>query len=281
MAKVLGILFLAGGLVWLSSWVTKRPAFILSTISIEGNSAVDAGDIRSVVEGDMAGSYLYLFPRSNRFLFPRWKIPSDVMAVSKRIQSASLSVSGNTLTVSIVERQPSYVWCEGAPEDPDASSTSSASPAGDTSDCYFVDAHGLIFSSAPVFTGNPFFEFYGTPAPAATSTGGTLLSTSTPVGTYYMDEASFMNLDHFLTSLDTAGIKAHALLVNGDGTADLYLDQGDRLLINLLPDFSDELTTILTLKRETTLFSTSTALDYIDIRFGNKIYYKTAADAVY
>ena len=78
----------------------------------------------------------------------------------------------------------------------------------------------------------------------------------------------------------TAGIKAKALLANPDGSANIYLNSGGYLIIDLSGDFSEFMNTIFTLKSQTDLFSTTTPITYIDIRFGNKVYYKTRANGV-
>jgi hypothetical protein len=194
-----------------------------------------------------------LLSKSNRLIYPKQKIEYDLSAAFKRIQSVEVGVQDfHTLVVTIVEREPSYVWCSGSP-----ASTSEK-------DCYFLDSDAYIFSEAPVFSGNAFFAFYG------------LVSDPNPVGKHYMSPEEFLKFDRLVTFADSHNLKTARTRCNCDDVVELYLDRGGKLLFKRDQDIGMLQSNILTILEGSTILSNkaTTTLQYVDFRFGNKIYYK-------
>ncbi len=241
------ILFVAG-----ASFVTKLKTFAIATITVEGNSAIDAGDIERLVKKDISGSYLYLFSKSNIFLYPKKIVLNDISTLFKRVDNVTISRSGlNTLIVSIQERVPAYTWCKGEP------------PA--KRDCYLVDGQGYIFSEAPVFSGNAFFGFYGN------YTG------TEPIGATYLNAEKFKYIDTLIAWLKENEIPTYALLAKDNDMYELSLNSGGKIIFKNLKNaeaVSLLESTIKTVMLNTDVFSKNSGLEYIDLRYGNKVYYK-------
>ncbi len=78
---------------------------------------------------------------------------SALLEKYKRIENVDLSTRGQTLTVSIKEREPAYLWCEG--------NLSVDADTEHAQKCYFADKTGYIFANAPQFSGDAFFIYAG------------------------------------------------------------------------------------------------------------------------
>jgi cell division septal protein FtsQ len=242
------------------SFLSKMRALAITTISVQGNSAVDTDDLKTIAQGYLGGNYLMLFSRTNAFLYPKQKILDEVASKFKRIETVKINVSGmHTLVMTITERKPLYVWCNGTPTD-----TSQKK-------CFFLDATGYIFSEAPVFSGNAFFAFYGQ------------LSSEEPIGSHYLETGLFNGIDKLIVWLGDQGIQSHALLAKGEGVYELYLNKAGKIIFKDMKksgDFSQLQSTVQTIMQNTDILSknSSTTIDYVDLRFGNKVYYKFVGD---
>jgi cell division septal protein FtsQ len=252
--KIVGCVLLLGLIIGGIVWISRLPSLSIMTINVVGNSAVDRSDIERTVLQDLEGNYFLVFPKHNKYLYPRKTIEQHLLTTFQRFQSADVKIRQGALEVTVVERAPSYVWCKGLVSDKNT-------------DCYFLDTTGYIFAPAPVFSGNAYFQFYGLAS-----------STDNPVGEHYLPSADFKNVDKFITSLTTLGVSSYALKLDSTITGTLYLTQGGELRFAQTEDYQTLLDNILTIYRQTDIFTHGENLDYIDMRFGNKVFYKLVGD---
>src|SRR3989338_4561341 len=81
------ILSLFGGLVALSRW----SGITISTIEVEGASAVPEEELIASTEWALRGNYLWLFPKGNIFLYPRRVAEQALRREFPTLRSADLS----------------------------------------------------------------------------------------------------------------------------------------------------------------------------------------------
>jgi hypothetical protein len=233
----------------------------ISNIEISGNQVTDTNAIKGVIEQETAGKYLWLFPKTNIFLYPENSIKNILQNKFKRLQNINLSIKNNkTLDVSLSERTAKYLWCGNTPP-----STPTSAP-----DCYFMDDNGYIFDQAPYFSGEVYFKFYG-------------LNNDNPSGSYYSQQ-NFQQLVSFKDMLVNFGLKPASIYVTNDGNVDVFLSglnsstTGPEIEFSINSDFqnvAENLEAALTTEPLQTEFKTKySTLQYIDLRFGNKVYFK-------
>jgi cell division septal protein FtsQ len=242
----------------------------ISNIEISGNQITDTNEIKGVIEQQTSGKYLWLFPKTNIFLYPENNIKNALQDKFKRLQNINLSIKNNkTLEVSLSERTAKYLWCGTTPPNISTSVTS----------CYFMDDNGYIFDQAPYFSGEVYFKFYGLPA----QTG---LNNNDPSGSYYSQQ-NFQQLVSFKDMLVNLGLKPASIYVTNDGNVDVFLSGensstiGPEIECSANADFqnvAENLEAALTTEPLQTEFKNKySTLQYIDLRFGNKVYYKFSA----
>ena len=165
------------------------------------------------------------------------------------------------------ERDAKYTWC------------GVVLPQTDNQTCYFMDENGYIFDVAPYFSGEVYFKFYGeTDLPAQTG-----VNSASPMGSYFSKQ-NFQQLISFKDVLVGLGLKPVALYTTSDGDIDIFLSGGATLttgpMIILRADAdlqneAENLEAALTTEPLQSKFKNNyTSLQYIDLRFGNKVYDK-------
>lgn len=254
--KILFFVFVSLVLIVLLSYLSRLGNVTIADITVQGNYVISTLEIKSLVESELQGNYYWLFPRENIFIFPKRTILAKIKDTWKRIDTVAIERSSLTaLAIIVTEKKAKFLWC----------STETAE-ASDASQCFFIDEEGYLFSRAPLFSDNVYFRFFGN------------INTPDPVGQKYLPTPDFQNLSNFILGLEKLRIEPSKLIAKIHGEYELYLADRSRILFNDRQGFSitlDNLSTFLASDpfREDVKKS-STTVDYVDARFGNKIYYK-------
>ncbi|MCX6751826.1 MAG: hypothetical protein NT161_03655 [Candidatus Nomurabacteria bacterium] len=239
------------GLSFLSKWEYIN----INNIQITGNKVIETKMIESVIKEKITGNYLWFFPKTNFLLYPRGEIKRELADKFKRLKDISLNVQNfKTLNISLTERTALYTYCGLAPAELDASNQK----------CYFMDDGGYIFDEAPYFSGEVYLKFYGK-------------------SDSYFFQPNFSKLISFKETLQKIGVKPVVFFVEDNGDMKVFLSSTTSQLgpfINLKADADfnqivENLQSVLTTEPLKTEFKTKySSLLYIDLRFGNKVYYK-------
>ena len=225
--------------------------FQVKNIELEGNSVTQYEDIATIVSRDLEGSYLFLFPRSNALIYPKNKLKEDILMSIPRIQDIDLKLTNpRTLKIEIKEREPAGIYCL------DLKSQSQG--------CYFMDNEGYIFSKAPSFSGDVYYLYSSNPP------------IEDPLGKNYLNSEEFQKLMPFVNTLKEIGIATRSLLAT---TNEYYLElPGEgRIIINKEDNLKTVAENIESFLKDQDITKTPNFLEnvsYIDMRFGNKVFYK-------
>jgi cell division septal protein FtsQ len=257
--SLLGLLAVFFSAVYLS----RLNSLNINDIEISGNKVVSTEMIKTIIEQQLAGKYLGLFPKTNLLFYPKNKIENALQNQLQRLKNIDLKIQNNKiLQVSVTERIPTYLWC-GADLPTNAAAEN----------CYFMDTDGYIFDTAPYFSGEVYFKFYG----------GANINAVSPLGSYF-SEQNFQQLISFKNILLSLNLTPVALDDTNDGNMTMLLSRGislaadPKILFKADADFenvAENLQTALTTEPLQSEFKNKYAsLEYIDLRFGNKVYYK-------
>jgi hypothetical protein len=244
------VLFLIvfGGLVWLS-----RASFLsITNIEVSGEYTISAASVQDIVQSRLAGSYGHLFAKNNIFLYPKSQLEATLLASMPVIASVEVrTVDFHTIAVSIIERQPKALWCGDSVE---ASSSS----------CLLLDQNGLAYAPAVTFSGDAYKQYYGA-----------LLGNSTPL--QYLTPAAFASLSALVDTLAQNQPQDMLVSVSVDQNSDVHVGfaSGFTLLFPLSADGGDVYNRfILALQSDPFKGHTIADFEYLDLRFGDRLYYK-------
>lgn len=233
------ILVILIGLAFYALW---QPFLRVTRVEAAGPHA---DQIPALAEGALAGSYFHIVPKDSILFFPKESVRRAVLAAYPDVSAVSVSrASLDAITVTALGRTQAFVWC---------GETFGAATSTDA--CYSADAEGFLYASA-----TPQLPVY---APlAASSTSGTGASVGNP--------GAILGMLQFDRAVATLGARVAALELNGD-EANLYTTGGTRITYVA---GQESAAASLAAASFRTLDLNSGSIDYIDLRFSGKVYYK-------
>lgn len=269
------ILFLFFGILiifLISIFLSRISIANINEIKISGNKIIDEKDIRQVVEDNISGYYLYSFPKTNFFLYPKKKIKDELENKFKRFSMVSIKLRDfEILEILVEERDAQYIYC-GEKINIEINSSYDVLNS-EISKCYFMDSDGYIFDEAPYFSGEVYFKFYGHIKDKIDS----------PVGFYFAPDI-FKNILSFKNQIEKMDMKVVSFLFKNDGDIEFNLSKksnlGNSPKIILKKDFISEKAAenlqavLFTDPLKSDFLNKYSSLLYIDLRFGNKVYFK-------
>jgi hypothetical protein len=254
-AKIIAVVFSILAIIVSIAIISRLSYFKIDQISIAGNETIDTLDIQSSVEQAMFGNYLLLFPKNSTIFYPNGAIKKMLFSKFSRVLVSSVGLSGlHTLDIKITEKKPFATWCKTDGVEPNSAFTNN---------CYFMDDRGQIFSKAPEFSESVYVKYYG-------------LINGDPIGQIYKLPFQFNDISAMIDFLNNRNLNPTLFVAKNDGSFEMRL-KGDGVLY-----LSADLSLSKTLENLQALFdkeniassNSTTTIDHIDLRFGNKILYK-------
>lgn len=228
----------------------RQESMLISQFTFSGLEVVKEVELRSLVETELRGTYLFLVPRASTFFYPSGRIKKVLLQIEKRIQDVEITRDELTrLHITVHERKPEGLWCYQEGES-----------------CFFLDDGGYIFASSPIYTGNVYFRYFGN-------------VDGDPIGHYFLPTEEFKTLSFFIVATKNLGLSPTSLTLLDDEFS-LTLKEGGRVIFvrgESLDRILDALSTAL--MSPTFKEKDLATLEYIDLRFPNKVIYKWRVSA--
>lgn len=247
--KGIGAIIVLAGLVYGLSVVSKRPEFAIQNIIVEGNVTLSTEKIVVLAQEKLVGNYGFIFSRSNIVFFPKQEIMKSISAQTLRIKTVSIErLLWNSIAIKITERMPIGVWC--------------GVEKNITEPCYLMDAEGFIFDTAPQFSGSAYTRFFG-----PIKGNGVLGSELTP-------RQAFIQVSTFADALPNIALDAVALVMK-DKDYSVYLKSDTEIRLTYTDPIDRTISTLKSILEQRQFTNGGIAnAEYIDLRYGNKIFYK-------
>lgn len=263
--KACGVIIFVIALVLLFLWLIRFPEILIQDISISGNTITSSEEIENIAHQYLEGSYVFIVPKNSSFLYPRRKIERSILHAFTRIREVSVKKSDSiTMHIQVREREPFAMWCDDALFQSNASTTTNAP-------CYFIDEESYIYATAPHFTGNVFFTYYGDIAIDS------IYADIAPLGAQYMNTEDFFDIQPFLVAFSDLDYIPVSLRRIDELDLEMELGDGARIIFShdtRLPVLLDNMQSVLDSDVFIEAEENEKQIDYIDLRFGNKVYVK-------
>lgn len=217
----------------------------INDVSVSGAQAVAPEALVASVNAGLSTETFKLFSRENIFLYPKGAIEDALARDFPRIKDVALSrpsLLAQAVVVAVEERTPYAKWCVSA--------------------CYLMDSGGFVFAESTGEATTIGYEFRGG-----------LAKDRSPVGQWFL-RGRLPEAVAFLDKLGVAGFKAVAFDVGTDKDFSVMLEGGTMLYLPFGSDTDALLRNLVTTVETDSLRDRIGELQYIDLRFGNRVYYR-------
>lgn len=259
-------LFVLVGLIGLFFYLANHERLAIKEITIYGNKTLNNESLLVATREVLAGRYLGLIRRDNFLFYPRKELTLALKQKFDKLATLDLTASyDGQLTLFITEREARVLWC-----------LELAAP------CVYLDQTGLAFSPAPQFSGPVMLTV--------------LASRVATLNSFPLSAGDFAHLLSFATRLPPVLPKslmarpiAYRASLLPEGDLELWLKGvGEnlanpiRLRLNLADDPAQLESSLQSAFGVTNFLeevrSRRADLEYLDLRFADKVFYKFRED---
>jgi len=237
-------LLLTGGVFGLFSIDSLK----IKQVSIEGASVLSEEELREKVESILEAKIMNLFPQNRFFSFSSEKVKNILLEEFGRISEIEIKKNlSSSILIKVSERKPIALLCWNDDEN---------------ETCFFVDKTGVLFEKAPLFSSGVFLKFFD----------------DRKYGIKLGEKELLINKESFQKILDFKKKVENFLLIEkiylkDEGICEFYSTKGWYLILGIKDDWNLVYDNIVTLF-EDTISKSDGDLEYIDLRFGNKVFFK-------
>ncbi len=245
---VVGFILLAA-LLYGIHWVSYRPNLRIKEISVRGAMLQDPGEIVAFTRTQLLQSSNQFIARDNILSYPREELRAGIARTFPRLKSVRVSrgsLFGTTLIVNVDERAAYATWCsESVPND-----------------CYVFDEGGLVYAGV---------ERSGKPEMPYTFFGG--INTAPIIGSVFLAE-KLAGQRELLQRMREARFIPVAVHVLDEQDFTVALTNGFTIKASFGQDIDTIIHNLELVSVAPALRGKEAELEYIDLRFGNRVYYK-------
>jgi cell division septal protein FtsQ len=245
------VLLVIAGIVWGISWASYLPQFSVNSISVAGARDTPQQLIQNYVGTILNDGSHPMFSRSNILLYPRADIQKAVENFFPRIKSVSISRESflaTAIMIAVEERKPFAQWCN---------------PAGV---CFVMDDSGFIFADGADNNGDSISTM------RYIFRGG-IASSTNPVGQRFAP-AHLPGILALLEFLSEAGFNPHGGTIDNDQDFLVPFTEGFTLKVSFGQEAHALAKNLELVLSSAPLKGKESQLEYIDLRFDNRVYYK-------
>lgn len=237
------VFILVGSIIAGTWYITRLPSLTISQVVVSGGETISHDLVTTLVESELEGEYLRLIPKRFSLLYPKESIQNSVQKIN-RIKNLSVERKPLTvLTVTFEEFVPDALWCNI-----------------ETNDCVFLDQTGYAFAKAPKLTGGSFLRFEKIGVAPVTEQQA-------------FDEFNYNRVHQIVQLLEENNWFTKYVAVDSAGDAYLHLTEGGELKVALDNEPEKIVENLFTVLSSPEFSDVGPGgFEYIDLRFGNKVF---------
>ncbi len=228
----------------------KLPRMQVATIEVTGANVADPGDVSEFVKMQLQGKKLFFLPKTSIMLIPEHTLEKELKEQFPRFQTVSVSRKNfSTITIAVSEYQGVYLWCS------------------DVDTCFFMDQNGVVFAPAPIYSGSAYPKIFA--------------STVQPVPFQALNDEQNDTVTLLLAKLPAILITPTEFHFVGDHELDVIFNHDGHqssIIFDPTTDIQAALNVLFTGLRTnplaTKFHDQAMVLQYIDLRFSNRVVYK-------
>lgn len=223
----------------------RIPALQIKDVEITGADKVDKSELHRIAENLSEGNIIYFIPKHFFLLYPKKEIAKSILEKYPEIITAKVVLRGfNKVEIRIVERTPYAFYCN--------------------SSCFYADDQGFVYKQASSTDEHIIFKDLR------------VLSNQSSISTYPLQTEVFKNVESFARNISELNLHIKEIVIEVNSDLSVMTEEG-KIIVSVRGSFSDQYSFLKTaLSQKLFLYPDGSIrnFDYIDLRFGKKIFYK-------
>jgi cell division septal protein FtsQ len=238
----LSILFIS-----LCIYLINLPNIQIKNIDIQGTIFIEKENIEQIVRTQLSEKNFLILPKSNIFLFSKKelydRLKQDPAIVDVKINKDYFK----GIQIAITEQEKRALYCRDE----------------SYSDCFYVNTEGMMYSKVDEYV-------IAEQEIIIISENNNLQIKDT-----ILDQSVYVGLMQFIRSIAQKNIQTAIVYIKNDGRIELKTRTGVLIINSKFDDFKKNFTNFVALFEQGILTEESfNTLEYVDLRFGNKVFYK-------
>lgn len=216
----------------------------VKNFEVVGAETLQPEVIKNVALGVASGTRLFLIPKSNIILLDKGELAAALISQFPRLEKVDVNkqLFGESIKLSLTERKADFLWCSSQNE------------------CFSMTKDGLVFERAE------------NPGDKIIFTG---ILEGDPLMKNFADQERMKNYSKMIEIFGNAGFEISSINIESNDKMTTKTSIGDMIFSPGETDFSTAVQNTILLISEMINKKSSVRFQYIDARFGNKIFYKT------
>lgn len=243
--SVVGVFFISSLItgVW---YVTRIQFFTIDSVVVQGGETIAHDHVREIVEHELDGTYFLLVPHRFSYTYPQQRIIDAVSRVPRIFNVSVTESNRKSLVVAFDEYVPHALWC---------------ATRETTAPCYFLTLGGYAFAEAPSLRGGSLIRHI--------REGDETLSTRTA-----FDESVLAAVHGFIMRMqEELSLRVTDVFYTKVGDIEFFVNGGGIIRITQTQDFVTSFENLVTLLHSEEFEHIEPGnFQYIDLRFGNKVF---------
>ncbi|MEI6296133.1 MAG: hypothetical protein WCO84_00620 [bacterium] len=129
----------------LCAQLSQIERLLIKEVEVSGNKNIPSGEIFDLIKDSLNGRYIGFFPKNNFLYYSKSAMADLIVKKYLRIEKVEIRTDDfEKLKIIVVERTPHYVWCPNR-----------------GNSCLYLDNNGLVYDKAPNFSDGVFLRFEG------------------------------------------------------------------------------------------------------------------------
>jgi cell division septal protein FtsQ len=236
-------------IVVMTTLMLGHSVFQIQHIEITGRQTIDRSILEESIRQSLEENAFFFFHRSNQFLFSSEQLAS-MLEQTFALATVTIGIQERNVFIQLEERTSNLIWQTQNQQ-------------------YVVDLEGIVVRAIP--------DEEHTTAPQSTKQLPLFIDLNNvpvDIGSQVLSVLEIENALQFYTRLEEAEIKSIQTELDrlAGKWAKVQTEQGFDILIDLAGDIELQYSNLVTLLKDQ--IPNPSELDYIDLRFGDKVYFK-------
>lgn len=225
-------------------FLTRADFLQVKSFEVVGTKTIQPEEIKNVANGFISGSRFFLMPKSNIFLVDKDKLIANLLSSFNRLEQVEMNKRffAKTVELKVIERQADLLWCS------------------QDESCFLMSKDGLVFAEAQKKEVSDLIIFRGN-------------IIDNPLFKNFASKEQMFNYLKAIEILRGAKLEVSEINVESKDKAIFKTDIGS-IFLNPEEDLALSTPNAVILINDVKSKNSSAQFDYIDARFGNKVFYR-------